>query len=116
MAMVGVFAHAYVGNHGEPGHMFLDFTNRALDLAVVVPGLAALRVLALRNPEQDDGGHTGGIGLPSLAPDTGYRHLRPARQRADRRPGVASRADGVGLAQIPRCEPPPARHPTEPLV
>src|SRR5260370_9440016 len=95
MAMVGVFAHAYVGNHGEPGHMFLDFTNRALDLAVVVPGLAALRVLALRNPEQDDGGHTSGGSLASLARDMFDLHPRPTRHRADWLLYVPARADHV---------------------
>src|SRR6266849_80795 len=116
MAMVGVFAHAYVGNHGEPRHVFLDFTNRALDLAVVVPGLAALRVLALRNPEQDDGGHTGGIGLASLARDMVDRHLRHARHRADRLLDVASGADEVGLDKILGCEPRLADHAAERLV
>src|SRR5260370_32264074 len=116
MAMVGVFAHAYVGNHGEPGHMFLDFTNRALDLAVVVPGLAALRVLARRNPEQDDGGQTGGIGLASLARDMVDRHLRHARHRADRLLDVASGADEVGLDKILGCEPRLADHAAERLV
>src|SRR5260370_10127188 len=106
MAMVGVFAHAYVGNHGEPGHMFLDFTNRALDLAVVVPGLAALRVLALRNPEPDDGGDTGGIGLPSLPRDLVAPRLRHAPHRAPRLLHVASGADHQGPAQLLPPRPP----------
>src|SRR5260370_35395576 len=100
MAMVGVFAHAYVGNHGEPGHMLLDFTNRALDFAVVVPGLAALRVLALRNPEQDDGGHTRGIGLPSPARDMARRPLRHAPRAAHRLLEVATRAGEVAPDKI----------------
>src|ERR1700683_1021835 len=63
MPVVGVLAHADVGDHGQSGHAFLDFADRALHFAVVVPCLAAHRVLAFGNSKQDYGGDAGRPGL-----------------------------------------------------
>ena len=100
MAVVGVFAHADVGYHGEAGHVLLDFANRALHLALVVPGLGAVRILALRDPEQDDRRYAGRVRLARGAHHLVDRHLRHAGHRTDRTLDVASGTHEKGLDKI----------------
>ena len=68
----------------SPGHVLFDLANRALHLAIVVPRLAALRVLAFRNSKQDDRGNACGPRLARFRDDVVDRQLRDARHRRDR--------------------------------
>ena len=92
MAVVGVLAHADVGDHGEPGHVLLDFANRALHLALVVPRLAAAGVLALRDAEQDHRRNAGRV--RSRAPRAPRCRPTSARLPASRRSGVRTSRPG----------------------
>ena len=69
----------------RPGHVLLDFANRALHLALVVPRLAAVRVLALRDAEQDDRRDAGRVRLArgAHAPGRPTSARRPASNRSD---------------------------------
>src|SRR6516225_11618115 len=104
MTMVGVLAHADVGDYRESGHMLLDLANRALHRTLVVPGLGALRVLVLRNPEQNDCRNAGRMGFTRRAQRVFDRHLRHPRHRPDLPVYAATRADKIGLNQIVRRE------------
>ena len=53
VAVVGVFAHADIGDDGEFGHLFLDGADRALNDAMVAVGVLADRILGFGNAEQD---------------------------------------------------------------
>ena len=100
MAVVGVLAQAHVGYHGEAGNVLLDFTDRALHLALVVPGLAAVGILALGDAEQDYRRDAGRVRLARGAHHLVDRYLRHTRHRADWTFDVASRADEERLDQV----------------
>ena len=115
MAVVGVLAHADVGDHGEAGHVLLDFANRALHLALVVPRLAAVGVLALRDAEQDGRRDAGRVRLARGAHHLVDRHLRHARHRTDRTFDVASGADEERLDKVVGRETRLSDHPAQRL-
>ena len=57
MPVVGVLAEADIGDHHEIGIGVLQLAHRLLDDPVGSPGLGALRILAGRQPEEQDRGN-----------------------------------------------------------
>src|SRR6516164_3031937 len=111
MTVVGVLAHAHVGDYYEAGHLLLDLANRALHRTVVVPGSGAMSILMLRNAEQNDCRDAGRKGLTRRAQGVIGRHLCHPRHRRDRLVNAASRTDKIRLNEIVWCETRFAHHP-----
>ena len=100
MPMVGVLAHANVGDHDQAGHALLDLANCALHLAVVIPRFGSGRVLVRRDAKQNDRRHAGGEGFARRGHHVIDRQLRDAGHRANRFGYAAAGAHEVGLDKI----------------
>src|SRR5262249_25046837 len=114
--VVGIFAHADVGYYGQVRHVFLDLANCALDFTLVVPGLAALWVLARRDTEQNRCGDACGLRFARRTHDMIHGHLRYTRHRGDRAFLIASGTDKDRPDKVVRRKPRLAHHPAQRLA
>ena len=54
VSVIGVLAHADVGDRDDPGDLTLERAQRLLDGAFVVPRRGSRRILRVRDPEEHD--------------------------------------------------------------
>ena len=113
VAVVGVLAHAHIGDHIALGISSLDGADALLDNAVGIPGGGAAGVLVGGNTKEqhpaDTGGHTGGDFLPD--PVGGAAPL--ALQRGDGFPDMLPLYQKQGIHQTVRGYPGFPHHPAQ---
>ena len=83
VAVRGVLVQADVGHHDHVRQLLLHPPHGLLDRGRVVPGLAALVVLPLREAEEDDGPHSDLREIPDLRDRLVGREPEHAGQRPD---------------------------------
>ena len=121
VAVVGVLAHANVGDHHHAGMVLLDHADSFLHDSLGIVALSAQRVLLGRQPEQQDGGDAqlrslanvfrqhvqghlelAGHGLDGVFDALSVAHEDGIDEFFDRQPGLPCQvAHGLAAAQTP---------------
>lgn len=116
VAVVGVLAHADVGDDRQPRHLFLQGPDRLLNDAVLGVGVAANGVLGLGDAEQDHRRHSQFINLLGLGHDMLDGLLVNARHGGNFFPDARAEGGKHRIDQVGGGEGGLADHPAENLL